>query len=70
MNNLKALDRMFEAWGFTLIRQNKHKVWRCPCGHAQITTSASRHGGRGDQNARALLARTRRACSDTPKEKA
>ena len=62
MNNLVALDRLFHEFGFTLVRHHKHKIWRCPCGHAQIASSGSRHGGRGDQNAKALMARVRRAC--------
>lgn len=69
MDNLTALDRLFEAHGFTLVRHTKHKIWRCPCGHAQIASSSSRHGGRGDQNAKALLARTRRRCQPPTKGK-
>lgn len=67
MDNLTALDRLFREFGFELVRYSKHKIWRCPCGHAQIASSGSRHGGRGDRNAKALLARTRRRCL-LPKE--
>jgi hypothetical protein len=69
MNNLTALDRLFSAAGFTLVRHTNHKIWRCPCGHTQMASSSSRHGGRGDQNAKALLARILRACTQA-KEKA
>lgn len=62
MDNLKALDLAFQEAGFTLVRHGKHKVWRCPCGHAQLVASSSKHGGRGDQNAKALLRRTARQC--------
>lgn len=62
MNDLTALDRLYREAGFVLARYRKHKIWRCPCGHATITSSTSRHGGRGDQNARALVARIRKAC--------
>lgn len=68
MKNLKALDLAFEQAGFRLVRHRKHKVWACPCGHAQITTSSSQHGGRGDQNARALLRRTARQCNFEEKQ--
>jgi len=68
MDNLTALEREFRAFGFVLIRHSKHKIWRCPCGHAQITSSSTRHGGRGDQNARAMLARTRRVCTQRLQE--
>jgi hypothetical protein len=63
MNDLTALDRAFTEAGFTLARHIKHKIWRCPCGDHTITSSGSRHGGRGDSNARALLARTRDKCA-------
>lgn len=67
MNNLVALDRTFAAAKFSLIRQTGHKIWRCPCGHHQMSSSNSRHGGRGDQNARALIRRILRQCRDCEK---
>lgn len=68
MNNLVALDRAFTKARFTLVRQANHKIWRCPCGHAQITSSGSRHGGRGFENAMAQIARTLRACKPLSEE--
>lgn len=67
MNNLAALERTFIEARFSLVRQRKHKIWRCPCGHHQTTSSSSRHGGRGDQNARALIARILRQCKSCEK---
>lgn len=63
-----ALARLYEQSGFTLVRKKKHPIWRCPCGHAQITESSSRHGGSGDINARTRIARTLRVCSQQMKE--
>lgn len=67
MNDLTALDRAYTEAGFSLVRSRNHKIWRCPCGHTQIASSNSRHGGRGDQNAKALITRTLRAC--TPRQR-
>jgi hypothetical protein len=62
MNQRGALANFLVSAGFTLIRSNKHQIWGCPCGHGRVTVSNSRHGGRGDNNARAEIARTLRAC--------
>jgi hypothetical protein len=67
MNNLVALDLVFDAAKFTLTRKRKHKIWQCPCGHHQMSSSGSRHGGRGDQNARALIRRILRQCETCEK---
>lgn len=63
MRAYTALATLYEQSGFTLVRKKKHPIWRCPCGHAQITESSSCHGGRGDINARTRIARTLRACA-------
>jgi len=65
MDNRKALTNDLVSAGFRLLRKKNHEIWGCPCGHAQIPMSCSRHEGRGDQNARALIARTLRACCTT-----
>lgn len=70
MNNIVALDRAIAANKFVLARKKKHKIWNCPCGHHQMTSSGSRHGGRGDQNAKALMARILRQCKTCEKCKA
>lgn len=68
MNNRKALTNYLVSAGFTLLRHSKHEIWRCPCGHALLTISSSRAGGRSDQNARAQASRTLRNC--TPRQEA
>lgn len=70
MRSITAIDHMMTAAGFTLVRQSNHRVWRCPCGHAQITSHCSPCGGRGDQNMKAKLARTVRACNPKAQVKA
>jgi hypothetical protein len=62
VNNMTALDRAFTKARFTLIRHVNHKIWRCPCGHTQVTTAGTRSKGRAFENAMAQLARTLRAC--------
>lgn len=63
MRNITALNKAFEAAGFTLLRTKHHQIWKCPCGHTQMASSGSQHGGRGDQNARARLGRILRECN-------
>jgi hypothetical protein len=62
--------QLFQQSGFTLVRSKNHMIWRCPCGRHQLVTSTSRCGGRGDENAKADIRRTLRACSITQEEKA
>lgn len=62
MRTLDAIYREFEAAGFVLIRQRKHRIYRCPCGHATVPCHSSPCGGRGDQNERALMRRILRQC--------
>lgn len=63
MRARSALVAAFERAGFTLIRQRKHMVWRCPCGHAQVTCPSTPGRGRSTDNSHGNLARTLRACS-------
>lgn len=63
MNPVTAIDNMFEAAGFTLVRKTRHRVWRCPCGHIQLTSQSSPCKGRGDQNVKAKLNRALRECT-------
>jgi hypothetical protein len=62
MRDISALVQTFREAGFTLVREKNHQIWRCPCGHTQMTSSLSQHGGRGDQNARARIARALKIC--------
>ena len=62
MKSTTALVLLFQEHGFTLARAKNHPVWRCPCGHAQITTISTPAQGRSEANAKALIKRTRRAC--------
>lgn len=68
MKDLKALVKLFEENGFTLVRHRKHMIWRCPCGHAQLTVPSSPgkptnlHAGAGG------IKRTKRACKPTQEE--
>jgi hypothetical protein len=60
------LFRRFERAGFILVRCTNHAIWRCPCGHAQVTTPCTPGKGRSTDNCESLLARTLRACSTQP----
>lgn len=64
MRARSALCLAFERAGFTLVREKGHKVWRCPCGHAQVVTAGTPGEGRAARNARALMSRTLRACAE------
>jgi hypothetical protein len=54
--------KLFEKSGFTLARDKNHQIWRCPCGHASVTTGKTVGGGRGNTNAALQIRRTLRAC--------
>lgn len=68
MLEVTARARLYEAVGFTLARAKNHPIWRCPCGHAQISDTHSHCEGRGDINARRRIARTLRVCEQRLKE--
>ena len=63
MNRVVAMIKIFEDAGFTFVRENRHQIWRCPCGHTQVVTSGSPCGGRGSRNAQAQIRRTLRECA-------
>lgn len=64
-----AISRSFAKAGFTLVRTNKHEIWRCPCGHRQVTCpSTPSKGGRSIGNTMAELARTVVVCKQRMKE--
>lgn len=62
MRASSALIARFERAGFQLVRKNGHCVWRCPCGHRQVTSPATPGRGRSVQNTEAEIARTLRIC--------
>jgi hypothetical protein len=62
-----ALVQVFERAGFILVRTANHYIWRCPCGHTQLTCAASPGKGRAVENTQAQIRRALRAC--TPMEK-
>jgi hypothetical protein len=63
MQARSALFKAFERAGFTLVRCSRHAIWRCPCGHAQLTSPTTPGKGRSAWNAEADIARTLRACN-------
>lgn len=64
MRDQTEITQMFLAAGFKLARRGGHPIWRCPCGHAQISAPSTPGGGnRSRPNTKSLLARTARACS-------
>jgi len=68
MKASSALCRTFERAGFTLVRSNKHQIWRCPCGHTQVTSPATPGKGRSVENMRAEITRTLRICNQPMEE--
>lgn len=66
MRDGTRLRRAFEQAGFTLARQRVHQIWRCPCGHAQLSCPATPGKGRSIANTQADIARTLRACEPQP----
>jgi predicted RNA binding protein YcfA (HicA-like mRNA interferase family) len=68
MRSATALIDRFERAGFTLVRSNGHQIWRCPCGHRQVTSPSTPGRGRSTQNMEAEIARTLKACKPQTKE--
>jgi len=64
MKDVDRVVKLFRENGFTLARWKNHPVWRCPCGHVQITTSNLKgsNRGRGDDNVLAQIKRESRIC--------
>jgi hypothetical protein len=60
----RELFKRFEGAGFTLVRKSNHAIWRCPCGHAQLTTPRTPGlGGRGLDNCYSELSRALKICN-------
>lgn len=54
---------LFDKAGFVLIRAKTHNVYRCPCGHAQVSSPCTPGRGRAVPNLKAQINRTLRACA-------
>jgi len=66
MNAKSTLYAAYERAGFILVRSQNHAIWRCPCGHAQVTSPRTPGKGRAADNCEADIARTLRACKPQP----
>jgi hypothetical protein len=64
MDSVTEMLDIFLTAKFTLIREKNHPIFRCPCGHRQVSTSNSHCGGRGSTNARLLVRRVLRQCAE------
>jgi len=62
MRRESEIKRALIGGGFRFVRHTKHDIYRCPCGHAQLTIACTGFRGRGNDNCMALIARTLRAC--------
>ncbi len=51
-------EKALELCGWRLVRENKHAIWRCPCGKHQITRPKTPSDWRGDKNSMADLMKT------------
>lgn len=66
MRSVTALVKLFEEKGFTLLRDKKHQIWACPCGHTQIVSSSTY--ARGHANDYGRIKRTLRECAELTDE--
>lgn len=70
MRASSELVRMFTRAGFDLVRVSKHMIWRCPCGHTQLTCSATPgKGNRSAENTKADIARALRVCAQNQQQR-
>lgn len=63
MDSVTAMLKLFTDAKFELVRNKNHPIYRCPCGHRQVSTSGSHCEGRGSTNARLLIRRVLRECT-------
>lgn len=63
MRDHTALARLLAQANFTLVRAANHEIWRCPCGHVQLTIAKTSGGGSGFTNAKLQIKRAVRECS-------
>lgn len=57
----RQLAKRLRKAGFTLQREKKHRIWRCPCGEHTLVTSSSVSDYRGSKN---VIATARRICEE------
>lgn len=63
MSKKDPLAKALAAAGWRLVRQNKHLIFACPCGHTLLTCPATPSDHRSAKNTLALLRRLTAACS-------
>lgn len=54
---MQTPEDLLIAAGWTLVREKKHKVWRCPCGAHQVTMAATPSDHRAPRNMLAQIYR-------------
>jgi len=64
MNSVTEMLKLFTDAKFEPVRSKNHPIFRCPCGHRQVSTSGSHCEGRGTTNARLLIRRVLRQCAE------
>jgi hypothetical protein len=64
MNSVTEMLKLFTDAKFEPVRAKNHPIFRCPCGHRQVSTSGSHCEGRGAANARLLIRRVLRQCAE------
>lgn len=62
MRRETRVHNLLIANGYTVHRNRVHPIYRCPCGHAQITGSKTGYKGSGDTWITSLMARQLRVC--------
>lgn len=68
MNSVTEMLKLFTDAKFTPVRNKNHPIFRCPCGHRQVSTSGSHCEGRGTTNARLLIQRVLRQCAELERQ--
>lgn len=68
MNSVTEMLSLFTDAKFEPVRNKNHPIFRCPCGHRQVSTSGSHCEGRGATNARLLIRRVLRQCAELERQ--
>ncbi len=53
-----SVEKALDLCGWTLVREKKHAIWRCPCGKHQIARPKTPSDWRGDKNSLGDLLKT------------